>query len=149
MRSRTILFASVVVLAAAAGAYGLLRSHADTSESDDEAPTASVIGVQVGALELKTLHQYVTGYGDITAAPATASEPAASAAVAAPVSGVVTAVDVAQGQQVRRGQMLVALNSQSMTESYAERELARQKMLYAQHNGVHGRHGQRPSGRAV
>ena len=127
----------------------LLRSHADDSESDDEAPVASVITVQVSALELKTLHHYVTGYGSVTAAPATANEPAASAAVAAPVSGVVTAVNVAPGQQVRRGQMLVALNSQSMTESYAERELARQKMLYAQHNGVHGRHGQRPSGRAV
>ncbi len=135
MRSRPILLASVAVLAAVAGTYGLLRWHADDSASDEQAPAAaSVISVQIGALELKTLHQYITGYGNVTASPATAKESAASAAVAAPVSGAITAVDVAQGQQVRRGQMLVTLNSQSVTESYAEREVAREKMLYAQHN---------------
>lgn len=134
MRSKAILFGGLAILAVVAGTYGLLRSRADASASDDAAPAQSVISVQVGALELKTLHHYVTGYGDVAAAPATASESAASAAVAAPVSGVVTAVKIAQGQQVKRGQMLVTLNSQSLTERYAEREVARQKMLYAQHN---------------
>ncbi len=134
MRSRTILLVSVAVLAAVAGTYGLLRSHAKDSASDEQASAGSIISVQVGALELKTLHHYVTGYGDVTAAPATANEPAASAAVAAPVSGVVTAADVVQGQQVKQGQLLVTLNSQSMTESYAKREVARQKMLFSQHN---------------
>ncbi len=134
MRSRTILLVSVALLAVVAVTYGLLRSRAKDLASDEQASAASVISVQVGTLELKTLHHYVTGYGSVTAAPATTSKPAASAAVAAPVSGVVTAVDVAQGQKVRRGQLLVTLNSQSMTESYAEREVARQKMLFSQHN---------------
>lgn len=134
MRSRTILLVSVAVLAAIAGTYGFLRSRAKDSSSDEQASAASIIGVQVGALELKTLHRYITGYGDVAAAPATVDTPAASAAVAAPVSGVVTAADVVQGQRVRRGQLLVTLNSQSMTERYAEREVARQKMLFSQHN---------------
>ena len=134
MRSRTILLVSVAVLAAVAGTYGLLKSQAKDSASDEQASAGSIISVQVGALELKTLHHYVTGYGDVTAAPATVNEPAASAAVAAPVSGVVTAADVVPGQQVKRGQILVTLNSQSMTERYAKREVARQKMLFSQHN---------------
>lgn len=134
MKQRTLVRGGLAALGLVLvlGTYWLVESHRGTPSS--EASAGTLISVQVGALKRMTLHRYVTGYGTTGAAPATTGDPAASAKVAAPVSGVVTRVDVAQGQRVKRGQRLVELNSNTMTEAYAEREAARQKKLYAQHN---------------
>jgi len=94
----------------------------------DEA-TLTVVSVQTGALKLVTLHRYVQGYGMVEPAPATAEQPAAGAQLAAPSAGVVTKVNVVEGQQVTKGDVLVELNSQA-----AEQEVERQKQLYAQQN---------------
>ena len=94
----------------------------------------TVVSVQVGRLERMTLHRYVNGYGEVEPAPATATEPAADAPLAAPTSGVVASMNVAEGQHVRKGELLMTLNSGSATATYAEQEVARQQKLYAQHN---------------
>jgi RND family efflux transporter MFP subunit len=65
----------------------------------------------------------------IGAAPATAEQPAAGAQLAAPSAGVVTKVNVVEGQQVDKGDVLVELNSAA-----AAAEVARQKKLYEQQN---------------
>ena len=80
------------------------------------------------------MHRYVNGYGTVEAAPATADQPAAGAQLAAPSAGVVAKVNVVEGQQVKKGDVLVELNSGTVTADYAEQEVERQKKLYAQQN---------------
>jgi len=99
----------------------------DEAAVDEATPT--VVNVQAGVLKLATLHRFVQGYGTIEPAPATAEQPAAGAQLAAPSAGVVAKVNVVEGQQVMKGDVLVELNSQ-----VAEQELERQKKLYAQEN---------------
>jgi membrane fusion protein, multidrug efflux system len=109
---------------------GVIRVLADA----DDAPTTeekvvTVVSVQTGKIISATLHGYVQGFGTIEPAPATANQPAASAQLAAPSAGVVTKVNIVEGQQVTKGDVLVELNSQ-----LAEQEVERQKKLYAQQN---------------
>ena len=127
------LITGIVVVAAGAGVYLLIKSHGPEAAPDEE-KTPSVVTVQVGALTNVTLHRYVEGYGTIEPAPATADRPAAGATVAAPVAGVVARVSVVAGQQVNKGDVLAELNSGAMTYALAEEQLARQKQLYDQQN---------------
>jgi len=138
MRSRKLIAALLVALIIGFGAYVLfrLRIQAPAAADEEAGSVRPVVTVQVGTLERRTMYRFVMGYGEVQAAPATPRHPAAAAAVAAPVTGVVTAVEVAAGQHVRRGQVLVLLNSDSMTEQYAAQQVARLKRLYAQHNAA-------------
>ncbi len=123
----------ILMLAAMCGGIillGAIRVMADAdgnSTADEKAVTE--VAVQVGKITSATLHGYVEGYGTIEPAPATADQPAAGAQLAAPSAGVVTKVDVLEGQHVEKGDVLVELNSQA-----AEAEVERQKKLYAQQN---------------
>ncbi|MGH7992419.1 MAG: efflux RND transporter periplasmic adaptor subunit [Limisphaerales bacterium] len=137
MNRKQIIIGGAIVLGFGLGIYALVKSSHATSNSDDEAPAEnvpSVVSVQTGVLQRVTLHRYVTGYGTIEAAPATADQPAAGAQLAAPSAGVVASVSAVEGQHVEKGDVLVELNSSSATADYAAQEVARQKMLYAQHN---------------
>ena len=136
MKSRILFVGGLVALGAALGAYALVRFHRVAPPASREAAAAAgpVINVQVGELKRITLHRYITGYGVVAPAPATWHRPAAAAVIAAPVTGVVTAVAVTAGQRVRRGQLLMELDSGSTTEAYAAQEVARLKRLYAEHN---------------
>ncbi len=135
MKSRILIAGGLLALGAIFGAYAL-RSHraAPSASREAAASTGSVISVQVGELRRITLHRYVPGYGVVAPAPAIRHRSAAAAAIAAPVTGVVTAVAVTAGQRVRRGQLLMELNSGSTTEAYAAQEVIRLKRLYAEHN---------------
>jgi multidrug efflux pump subunit AcrA (membrane-fusion protein) len=109
---------------------GIIRAVAD---ADDKPPVeekvVTEVVVQTGKITSATLHGYVQGFGMIEPAPATAGQPAASAQLAAPSAGVVTKVNVVEGQSVTNGEVMVELNSQA-----AEAEMERQKKLYAQQN---------------
>ena len=135
MKSRILIAGGLAALGATLGAYAL-RSHrvAPSVSREAAASTGSVISVQVGDLRRMTLHRYVPGYGVVAPAPATQHRPAAAAAIAAPVTGVVTRVLITAGQRVRRGQLLMELNSGASTEAYAAQEVARLRRLYAEHN---------------
>ena len=134
MKRRVYIASALLGLVAAVSAYALLRAHRDARRAGGQPLVAPVISVQVGALELKTLHRYVIGYGVVEPAPATSRRAAAEAQVAAPVNGVVTRVLIAAGERVRRGQLLAELNSDAMTETYAAAQARRERRLYAQHN---------------
>jgi multidrug efflux pump subunit AcrA (membrane-fusion protein) len=135
MKSRILIAGGLLALGATLGAYAL-RSHraAPSASREAAASTGSVISVQVGELSRMTLHRYVPGYGVVAPAPATQHRPAAAATIAAPVTGVATRVFITAGQPVRRGQLLMELNSGAMTEAYAAQEVARLRRLYAEHN---------------
>jgi membrane fusion protein, multidrug efflux system len=135
MKPKQFVTGLIVVLAGGAGIYALLKSPgAAAVGADEEAAPPTVVSVQVGTLQRTTLHQYVTGFGTVMPAPAAAGEPAADAPLAAPTAGVVASVQVVEGQQVAKGDLLLTLNSGSATADYAAAEVERQKQLYAQHN---------------
>lgn len=136
MKPKPIII-GLIILCAGLGAYLLIKSRRASSGSggesaDENVPT--VVSVQTGEVRRVTLHRYVTGYGTVAPAPATASDPAADAPLAAPTAGVVARVNVFEGQRVRKDQVLMTLDSSAMTEAYAETEVRRQKELYAEHN---------------
>ncbi len=134
MKRKQIVIGTLVVLCAGLGVFALVKSRSADSASDEEGTTPTVVNVQVGTLKLMTLHRYVTAYGMVEPAPATADEPAAGAQLAAPTAGVVAKVNVIEGQHVGRGDVLMELNSGTATTDYAEQEVERQKKLYAQQN---------------
>jgi multidrug efflux pump subunit AcrA (membrane-fusion protein) len=129
MKRIQIIIVLIVILCGGLGIWALVKSRDKASESGDEETTPTLVTVQTGALKLATLHRYVTGYGTVEPAPATAEQPAAGAQLAAPSAGVVTKVNVVEGQLVAKGDVLVELNSQA-----AEQAVERQKKLYAQQN---------------
>ena len=109
---------------------GVARVLADADDKPAvEEKVTTVVTVQTGKITSATLHGYVQGYGKIESDPATADQPAASAQLAAPTAGVVTKVNLFEGQHVEKGDVLVELNSQA-----ANQEVERQKKLYAQQN---------------
>lgn len=134
MKLKQILIGLVLLGAAGAGVWLLLKPQSAAPASDDEQAPQTMVTVQTGTLQRMTLHQYLNGYGTITPMPATATAPAADAPLASPVAGVVAKINMAEGQQVQKGDLLVELNSGGLTLSYAREELERQKKLYAEHN---------------
>ncbi|MBU6411273.1 MAG: efflux RND transporter periplasmic adaptor subunit, partial [Verrucomicrobia bacterium] len=134
MKPKQIII-GIIVLCVGMGIYFLIKSHSEASASGDEADNAfTVVSVQTGALKRVTLHNYINSYGTVEPAPATTDKPAADAPLAPPSAGVVAQVNVAEGQPVKKGEVLVTLNSGTMTADYAEQEVTRQKKLYAEHN---------------
>jgi len=137
MKQKQILVGGVIVVVLGLGIYALVKSRGPAAGSDDEAKpenVPSVVTVQVGTLKQKTLHRYVSGYGTVEAAPATADQPAAGAQLAAPSAGTVAKVNVIAGQQVQKGDVLVELNSGTATFDNAQAQAGRQKKLYEQQN---------------
>jgi membrane fusion protein, multidrug efflux system len=138
MKSKKIIIGGAIVVCLALGIFALVKLRGGASVSgDDESADANVqtvIPVQVGALQRVTLHRYVSGYGTVEAEPATATEPAAGGTLAAPTAGVVAKVNVIAGQAVKKGDVLVELNSATATFDYANAEVGRQKKLFAQQN---------------
>ncbi len=134
MNRKRVIAAVIVVGLAGPGIFALIKSHGDASESGGDEAAPTVVAVQTGALKVVTLHSYIAGFGAIETAPATAEEPAAGAQLAAPSAGVVTKVNVIAGQKVTRGDVLMELNSGSMTAENAAQQVARQKELYAKQN---------------
>jgi membrane fusion protein (multidrug efflux system) len=134
MKPKQFVIGVIVALCAAAGIYALVKSRGAAAAPEEEGSTASVVNVQTGLLKRMTLHHYVTGYGTVEPAAATAHEPAADAPLAAPGPGVVAKVNVIEGQHVEKGDVLVELNSGTATAEYAELQAERQRQLYAQHN---------------
>ena len=137
MKQKQILIGGVIVVALGLGIYALVKSHSPASGSGDEAASEnvpSVVTVQLGALKQMTLHHYVSGYGTVEAAPATAGQPAAGAQLGAPSAGVVARVNIVEGQRVKQGDVMVELNSGTATFAYAQDEVVRQKKLFAQQN---------------
>ena len=138
---RKYIFIVIAVVCGGLALYALSKLHGPASgggDDDDEqsanANVESIIPVQVGALKRTTLHQYVTGYGSVDAAPATATQPAAGGPLSASTAGTVAKVNVIAGQQVKKGDVLVELNSATATIDYARGEVDRQEQLLGQQN---------------
>ena len=87
------------------------------------------VSVTVAPVVTATLRSYVTGWGTVEAEPATEGRPAASAHIAAPSSGLITAVLISEGQRVTKGATLFRLDSR-VADVAVER--ARQGVRFAE-----------------
>jgi membrane fusion protein, multidrug efflux system len=138
MKPKQIVIGGVMVLCAGLAIFGLTRLDSASAGGDpeDQPPenVAPLVTVQTGALKRMTLHRYINGYGTIAPAPATADQPSAGGALAAPSAGVVARVAVVAGQQVKEGDVLVELNSPAITFNNARAAVDRQKKLFADQN---------------
>lgn len=138
MKSKPIIIGGAIVVCLVLGIFALFKLRGGAAASGDgesaDENIQTVIPVQVGALKRVTLHHYVTGYGTVEAEPATKNEPAAGGTLAAPTAGVVAKVNVIAGQPVKKGDVLVELNSATATFDYAKAEVERQKKLFADQN---------------
>jgi multidrug efflux pump subunit AcrA (membrane-fusion protein) len=139
MKLKQIVVGAVMVLCAGLGIFALTKLHKSGSGGDpDDEPLPEnitpVISVQTGALQRMTLHRYVTGFGTVEPMPATADEPASGGVLAAPVAGIVTRVAAVAGQHVHEGDVLVELNSGTVSFKFAKAEVERQKKLFAEQN---------------
>ena len=135
MRRKQFIIGTIIALCGGLGIFALTKLRSSTYASgNEEENITNVVSVQIGGLQRMTLHRYITGYGTVAPAPATAEQPAADAPLAAPSAGVVARVNVAEGEHVNEGMVLMTLNAGSVTADYAEQEVARQKTLYAEHN---------------
>ena len=137
MKLIKIIFGLLVAAGIAWGVWKLLNSPSRTAPDDEAAGgdnVTNIVSVQVSPLKRQTLHQFVSVYGTVEPAPATATEPAADAPLAAASAGVLASVNVAVGQEVHTGDVLLTLNSATTTAENAEQVLDRQKQLYADHN---------------
>ena len=114
------------------GALRVMADADDKAAADDKVVTE--VSVHIGKITPATLHGYVQGYGMVEPAPATAELPAAGAQLAVPSAGVLAKVNVLEGQHVEKGDVLMELNSGTLTAASAEQEVERQKTLYSQAN---------------
>lgn len=115
----TIVVVAVANLAACRG----------KAPDEPAAEPASEVSVTVAPVVTATLHAYVTGWGTVEPEPSTEGRPAASAHVAAPGSGLLTAVLISEGQRVAKGTTLFRLDSRVADVAV---EHARQAVRFAE-----------------
>jgi multidrug efflux pump subunit AcrA (membrane-fusion protein) len=83
---------------------------ADAGAGDDSDAVAADVPVQVTQISRFTFHRYIEGYGTVAPRPPQNGRQAGSAAIAAPVAGIVAQVLCQGGQVVHRGQALIQLD---------------------------------------
>jgi len=98
-------------------------------EENAAAEPATDVSVTVAPIVRTTLHGYVAGRGTVQPESATASQPPASAAVAAPVAGQIAGIQCHEGQRVRQGETLFRLDAR-VADVAVER--ARQAVAFAE-----------------
>lgn len=91
-------------------AITLWRGMRSRAAETEEAVTTEV-SVHVGTLARATLHRFVVAFGMVEPDPAHDGRPAASARLAAPVSGIVATVSCSEGQRVAQGTPLIRLDT--------------------------------------
>lgn len=138
MKPKQIVIALVMLLCAAAGIFALSRMEKPGSVDPDDAPSPEnvtpMISVKTASLKRATLHRYVNTYGTVEPAPAMPNQPAAGGPLSSPTAGIVAHVNAVPGQQVKEGDVLVELNSSSVSHHFAKAEVERQKKLFADQN---------------
>ncbi len=118
--------ALLVVLAA--GVITLLVWKLGGSGTGGEEEVSPDVAVHVEPIVKGTLHRYVTAYGTVEPEPPSAGRAPGGAVISPLVGGVLTAVDVVDGQRVDRGTVLFHLDSR-LAEVAVQK--ARQEVAFA------------------
>ena len=93
------------------------------SQADDE-KAEPVVAVEVGMAKVirTTLSRSITVYGKVQPAPAVKNQAAAAVQLSPAVSGVVTKIYTAEGQQVKKGDLLFQLDSRAADAALEQAE---------------------------
>jgi len=135
----TSVLGLLVLLAGAGGVYRLF-THGPAEAEEQEASIETVVPVQTGRIQHRTLQGYEVVYGTIEAAPTDATSPGARLTLRAAIDGVVTHIACRPGQWVEPGDSLFQLDTrivdatrqqQQQTLDFARREYERQQQLLA------------------
>lgn len=113
---------------------GAARAFADADDKlAAEEKVVTEVPVHVGKITLATMHNYVVGYGTVEPEPAGNNRPAAGAKLTSPTAGVVIETPCAEGQRVKRGDLIFRLDSRGadLAVDVAEKNFARQQQLLA------------------
>jgi membrane fusion protein (multidrug efflux system) len=94
----------------------------------DDGQVATEVAVQVGKVIKADLRSRIEAYGLVEPEPAKAGKPGGGAKLAAPAAGVVLAVPVAEGQNVKSGDIVVRLDDRM---ALAAVEKARTAVVFA------------------
>jgi membrane fusion protein (multidrug efflux system) len=99
-------------------------------EDNGEAPPD--MAVHAGTIVRATLHRYVTAYGTVEPAPAENGKSGGGAVISAPVGGILTGIDCAEGRTVAKGDVLFRLDDRlaQVTLLRARQELADAQKTY-------------------
>ncbi|HEX7502369.1 MAG TPA: efflux RND transporter periplasmic adaptor subunit [Acidobacteriota bacterium] len=105
----------------------LLHAGKDGGEGE----TTADMAVHAGRITRTTMHRFVNAFGTVQPEPAGPHGQPAAAAVAAPVTGIISRVDCSEGQRVDKGTVLFHLDGRV---AGIGREKARQALAYAEEN---------------
>lgn len=133
----TVAVTAWLLASVALSSVGACTSSApEDAPAVDEAPT--VVSVTVTPIVSATLHGYIDGWGTVEPEPAGNGRPPASATIATPIAGLVSAITCQEGQRVTRGTVLFRLDSRvadiavahgQQAVAFAQRLVARQEQL--------------------
>jgi RND family efflux transporter MFP subunit len=99
-----------VLSAALASVVSLALSGCSRAVTQEDTSEATEVAVQVGTVVKADLRVRVEAYGTVEPEPAKAGMPSGGAKLAAPIAGIVAAVDVAEGHHVKAGDVVVRLD---------------------------------------
>jgi membrane fusion protein (multidrug efflux system) len=131
---------ALIVLAAVIAAAVLLVTRPWVKSESEEEEIVTDVGVHVGPIVQATLRRYVAAYGTVEPEPPLAGRTAGGALISAPVGGILTGIDCAEGQAVAAGALLfrldtrlaeVAVAKAAKVAETAELNFERQKKLLA------------------
>ncbi|HZZ43918.1 MAG TPA: efflux RND transporter periplasmic adaptor subunit [Tepidisphaeraceae bacterium] len=132
MAQRRLIQSTLKVCVLAAAIFGVWRlSHAppapmQTEEDDPEEKTEEAqVAIRISHVTRATVHEYVTGYGAVEAAPA-----GGGARISPAVGGVVEAVRCKEGQYVEKGEVLFTLDGRAV-----EADIERAQKVLASNQG--------------
>lgn len=95
----------IVTLATTACQRGGASREAPAADPEPKVP------VTIAPVVRATLHGYVTGWGNVEPEPVGSRRPPASATIAAPVTGLISAIHTTEGARVQHGATLFRLDS--------------------------------------
>lgn len=138
---KPLRFVSFIIVFALLGVLAwFVFQHENEHEEEKEKKIETEVAVKVGKLTRATLHRTVNAYAVIEPAHATKDQPAATVQLAVPSEGLVSEVRCAEGEHVKKGDVLLKLDTRTaeakMQEAMKSLEFAtqqsdRQKKLLA------------------
>ena len=137
---KPLRFVSFIIVFAMLGALAWFVFQHEKEHEEEDAKPETEVAVKLGKLTRATLHRTVNAYAVIEPAHATKDQPAATVQLAVPSEGLVSEVRCAEGEHVKKGDVLLKLDTRTaeakMQEAMKSLEFAtqqsdRQKKLLA------------------